>query len=111
MEKEIRESALASLLPDLTKSQTINVVKRHNNRFTANYRAFSILQNKFEEVVQKSTRLWKVIYKKVDDIFDEEYKAKASVKIEERKEERRMNKEEKTVEEEKKVEEKKKDEE
>ena len=51
MEKEIRESTLASLLPDLTKSQIVNAVKRHNNRFTPKYRAFSILQNKIEEVV------------------------------------------------------------
>ena len=61
MEKEIRESTLASFLLDLSKSQIINAVKRHNNRFTPKYRAFSILQNKIEEVVQKSTRLWKVV--------------------------------------------------
>ena len=92
--KQIRESTLERLLPDLTKSQIVNANKRHNNRFTPKYRAFSILQNKIEEVVQKSTRLWKVIYEKVDDVFDEEYKAEASAKIEERKEERRKKKEE-----------------
>ena len=74
MEKEIRESSLARLLPDLTKSQIENVVKRHNNRFTPKYRALSILQNKIEEVINKSTRLWKILYKKIDDFFDEEYK-------------------------------------
>ena len=94
MEKEIRESTLESLFPNLTKSQIVNAVKRNNNRFTPKYRAFSILQNKIEEVVQKFTRLWKLVYKKVDDVFDEEYKAETSAKIEERKEERRKKKEE-----------------
>ena len=88
MEKEIRESTLAIFLPDLSKSQIINVVKRQNNRFTPKYGAFSILQNKIEGVVQKSTRLWTVVYKKVDDVFDEEYKVEASAKIQEIKEER-----------------------
>ena len=43
MEKEIRESTLARLLPDLTKDQITNVVKRNNSRFTPKYRAFFIL--------------------------------------------------------------------
>ena len=72
MEKEMRESTLASLLPDQTKDQIKKVVKRHNNRFTPKYRAFSILQNKIEEVVQRTTRLWKVIYKKIEDVFEKE---------------------------------------
>ena len=61
MEKEIRESTLARLFPDLTKDQITNAVKRHNSRFTPKYRAFFILQNKIEDVVTKSTRLWKII--------------------------------------------------
>ena len=105
-EKEIRESSLASLLPDLTKSQVVNVVKRHNNIFTPKYRAYSILQNKIEEVVQKSTRLWKMLYKKVEDVFEEEYKVEASAEPEERRE----KKEEKKVEE-KKMEEEEEEEE
>ena len=40
MEREIRESTLARLLPDLTKHQITNAVKRHNNRFTPKHRAF-----------------------------------------------------------------------
>ena len=103
-EKEIRESTLASFLPNLTKSQIANANKRHNNRFTPKYRAFSILQNKIEKVVSKSTKLWKIIYKKIDDAFDEEYKVEASAKIKEEKEARRKKGEEKKVEE-KKVEE------
>ena len=73
------------MLPDLTKSQIKNAVKRHNSRFTLKHRAFSILQNKIEEVVRKSTKLWKIIYKKIDDVFDEEYKVEASAKIKETK--------------------------
>ena len=92
---------------DLTKSQIKNVVKRHNNRFTPKYRAFSILQNKIEEVVRKSTKLWKIIYKKIDDVFDEDYKVEASVKTKVTKEERRKKLQEKKVEEEKKDEEEK----
>ena len=43
MEKEIRESTLARMFPNLTKSQIKNIVKRHNSRFTSKYKAFSIL--------------------------------------------------------------------
>ena len=109
-EKEIRDSTLARMLPDLTKSQIKNVVKRHNNRFTPKYRAFSIFQNKIEEVVRKSTKLWKIIYKKIDDVFDEEYKVEASAKEKETNEERRKKVEEKKVEEKKEEEEKKNEE-
>ena len=101
MEKEIRESTLARLLPDLTKSQIENAMKRHNNKFTPKYRAFSILQNKIEEVVNKSTRLWKVLYKNIDDVFDEEYKEEAISKPKEAREERRKRVEEKMIEEDK----------
>ena len=55
MEKEMRESTLASVLPDLTKEHITKEVKRHNTRFTPKYRAFSILQNKMEDVVQRTT--------------------------------------------------------
>ena len=101
MEKEIRESTLSRLLPDLTKSQIENVVKRHNNKFTAKYRAFSILQNKIEEVVNKSTRLWNFLYKNIDDGFDKEYKEESVAKLKEAREERRKRVEEKKIEEKK----------
>ena len=39
IEKEIRESTLARLLPDLTKGQIKNAIKRKNNKFTPKYRA------------------------------------------------------------------------
>ena len=98
-EKEIRESTLARLLPDLTKSQIVNANKRHNSRFAPKYRAFSILQNNIEEVVRKYSKVWKIIYKKIDDVFDEEYKVEASSKIKETKEARRKKGEERKVEE------------
>ena len=53
---------------------------------------------------------WFIIYKNIDDVFDEEYKVEENVKIKETKEARRKKGEEKKVEE-KKVEEEKKDEE
>ena len=100
MEKEMRESTLASILPDLTKQQISNAVKRHNKRFTPKYRAFSILQNKIEDVVQRTTRSWTNLYNNIEDVFEEEYKEQASTKPEER----RKRREEK-IEAERKVEE------
>ena len=85
MEKEMRESTLASILLDLTKEQIIKAVKRHNTRFTPKYRAFSILQNKIEEIFQRTTRSWKNLYKRIEDVFEEEYKEEASTKPKERK--------------------------
>ena len=111
VEKEMRESSLASLLPNLTKRQIVSAVKRNNNRFTPKYRAFSILQNKIEEVMQESTRLWKIVYKKVEDVFEEEYEAEASAKLEQRREKeaekrtKEKGEEEKIIEEEKEKEE------
>ena len=96
----MRESTLANILPNITKEQIIKAVKRHNTRFTPKYREFSILQNKMEDVVQRTTRSWKNLYKKIEDVLEEEYKEQASTKPEER----RKWKEEKT-EAEKKVEE------
>ena len=71
-EKEIRESTLAILLPDLTKGQITKANKRHNNKFSPKNRAFCILQNKIEDVVSECTKLWKSIYKSIDYVFNEE---------------------------------------
>ena len=89
MEKKIRESTLASILPDLTNEKITKAVKRHNTRFTPKYRAFSILQKKIEEVVQRTTRSWKNLYKRFEDVFEEEYKEEATAKPEERRKKRR----------------------
>ena len=49
-------------MPELTRGQITKANKKHGNKFSPKYRAFNILQNKIEEVVNKSTRLWKSIY-------------------------------------------------
>ena len=62
MEKEIRESTLARVMPKLTKGQITKANKKHGSKFAPKYRVFSILQNNIEDVVKKSTLMWKVIY-------------------------------------------------
>ena len=62
MEKEIRESTLACVMPNLTKGQISKASKKNGRKFAPKYRAFSILQNKIEDVVKKSNIMWKVIY-------------------------------------------------
>ena len=56
MKKEIKESTQARVLPDLTKGQIANANKRHNSKFSPKYKAFYILQNKIEHIVNKSTQ-------------------------------------------------------
>ena len=51
MEKEIRESTLAHVMPDLTKGQISKANNKHGRKFAAKYRAFKILQNNIEDVV------------------------------------------------------------
>lgn len=62
MEKEIRESTLAHVIPKLTKGKIIMENKKHGRKFAPKYRAFNILYNKIEDVVKKSDLMWKVIY-------------------------------------------------
>jgi hypothetical protein len=62
MEKEIRESTLAQVMPNLSRGQITKANKKHAGKFTPKYRAFSILQNKIEDVVNTSTKIWKLIY-------------------------------------------------
>ena len=61
MEREIRESTLDHVIPDLTKGQVSKANKKHGSKFAPKYRAFSILQNQIEDVVRKSTQMWKSI--------------------------------------------------
>lgn len=49
-------------MPMLTKGQIKNVNKEHGRKFAPKYTAFQILQNQIEDVMQKSTLIWKVIY-------------------------------------------------
>ena len=62
MEKEIRESTLAQVMPELTKGQITKASKKHGRKFSPKYRAFNILQNNIEDVVNKSTKIWNLIY-------------------------------------------------
>lgn len=49
-------------MPDLSKGQITKASKKYARKFVPKYRAFSILQNQIEDVVKKSTQIWKVIY-------------------------------------------------
>ena len=62
MEKEIRESTLAQVMLELTRGQITKANKNHGRKFAPKYRAFSILQNNIEDVLNKSTKMWKIIY-------------------------------------------------
>ena len=62
MEKETRDSTLARVMPELKKGQITKANKKHGRKFSPKYRAFNILQNNIEDVVNKSTKMWKLIY-------------------------------------------------
>ena len=62
LEKDIRESTLENLIPKLTKGKITKKIKKYGSRFQPKYREFSILQNNIEDVVQKTTKMWKLIY-------------------------------------------------
>ena len=49
-------------MPELTKGQITKALKRYGVIFAPKYRAFNILENKIDVVVQKSTQIWKLIY-------------------------------------------------
>ena len=62
MEKEIRESTLAQVMLEMTKGKITKANKKHGNKFSPKYKAFSILENNIEDVVNKSIKMWKLIY-------------------------------------------------
>ena len=80
MEKKIRKTTLAQVIPNLTKGQITKANRKYSSKFPPKYKAFCILQNKIEDVVKKSTSLWKSIYKVTDDKDDETNKEKANTK-------------------------------
>ena len=47
---------------ELTKGKIVKANKKYGGKFSPKYRAFNILQNKIEDVVKKSTQMWKLIY-------------------------------------------------
>ena len=61
MEKEIIESTLAQVMPELSKGQITKANKKHGKKFPPKYITFNILQNNIEYVVNKSTKMWKLI--------------------------------------------------
>ena len=72
IEKKIKESTLAQVMLDLTRGQITKANKKHGGKFALKYRTFNILHNKIEDVVNKSTKLWKSIYKLTDEKDGEE---------------------------------------
>ena len=49
-------------MPKMTKRWITKENKKHGNKFSPKYRAFFILQNNIEDVFNKSTKMWKLIY-------------------------------------------------
>ena len=72
MEREIRESSLACIMPNLSKGQITKASKKYASKFVPKYRDFNIMQNNIEDVVKKSTQIWKVIYGLSTRIEEEE---------------------------------------
>ena len=62
LDKDIRESTLANLFPELTRGKITKKRKKYGSRFQPKYRAFSISQHNIEDVVQRTTQMWKIIY-------------------------------------------------
>ena len=78
MEKEIRETTLARVIPDLTKGQITKENRKHSSNFSPKYKAFCILQNKIEDVVNKSTLLWKSIFNVTNEKENETNKERST---------------------------------
>ena len=47
---------------ELTKAKIAKAIKKYLVKCTPMYKSFSILQNNIEDVVKKSTQIWKFIY-------------------------------------------------
>ena len=62
LERQIRETSLAQVMPELTKAQIDKAMKKYVVMFTPKYRAFNILQNNIKDLVKKSTQMWKLTY-------------------------------------------------
>ena len=62
MEKEIREATLANLFTDLKSGKIKNRVKKYVNKFRPKERTFYIFQKRRQELEEKTTKSWKIIY-------------------------------------------------
>ena len=62
LEKDIRDSTSVNLFPKFKRWQITKKAHKYGSRFQPKYRAFSILQNKIKNVIQRTTQMWKIIY-------------------------------------------------
>ena len=51
IERQIRETTLARVMPELDREKMAKALKKYTRKFAPKYRAFNILQNKVEDVV------------------------------------------------------------
>ena len=49
-------------MPKLSRRKITKENKKHGRKFLPKYRAFNIIQKNIEDVVKKSTLMWKLIY-------------------------------------------------
>lgn len=61
IDKQIREVTLAQVMPSLDKQMIAKDVEKYKWIFAPKYRAFNILIKQVEELVNKTTLLWKSI--------------------------------------------------
>ena len=61
-EKYIGEKNLRTLMPNLSKKEIKEEIFKHERRWTPRFKAFQILSNKIEDVVQSTLKLWKSIF-------------------------------------------------
>lgn len=62
VERKIRETSLAQVMPKLSKVQIVKAMKKYVIRFIPKYRVFGILQDNIEDVLKKTTQMQKVTY-------------------------------------------------
>ena len=71
IDKQIKEVTLAQVMPSLDKQMISKDVEKYKGIFAPKYRAFNILIKQVEEVVTKTTLLWKSIYELTTIVVEE----------------------------------------
>lgn len=61
-ERQIKETTLAQVMVEFDKITMTKEIKKCTGKLVPKYRAFSILQNNIEDVVKKTTQIWKSLY-------------------------------------------------
>lgn len=64
IEREIRETKLATVAPDFTPQQIKDAIEEYKGKFFTKYQAFKVLKGKINEVEKQSTSIWAVVYGK-----------------------------------------------